>query len=94
MTWKVRQKVLAGAARGGSSAKARGRAVVSSHLQTIRLPLSGGAEQGTCAKHHVGKLSALQGTAQTELSASCERQARARAVSVDLGLSEQLWQGR
>lgn len=56
-------KVLAAAARGGSSAKARGRTVVSSHLQTIRQPLSGGAEQGTCAKHHVGELSALQGTA-------------------------------
>lgn len=91
-------KVLAAAVRGGSSAKARGRTVVSSHLQTIRLPLSGGAEQGTCAKHHVGKLSALQGTApathKRSCSASCERQAQARTVSVDLRLSEQLWQGR
>jgi len=57
-------KVLASAEYGGSGAKARGRTVVSSHLQTIRLPLSGGGHfERTCAKHHVGKLSTLRGTA-------------------------------
>lgn len=57
-------KVLASAECGGSRAKTRGRTVVSSHLQTIRLPLSrGGQCERTCAKHHVGKLSALRGTA-------------------------------
>lgn len=57
-------KVLASVEYGGSRAKTRGRTVVSSHLQTIRLPLSrGGQCERTCAKHHVGKLSALRGTA-------------------------------
>lgn len=57
-------KVLASVEYGGSRAKTRGRTVVSSHLQTIRLPLSGGGQcERTCAKHHVGKLSALRGTA-------------------------------
>lgn len=57
-------KILASAEYSGSGAKERGRTVVSSHLQTIRLPLSrGGQYERTCAKHHVGKLSALRGTA-------------------------------
>lgn len=41
-----------------------GRPMVSAHLQTIRLPFSrgGGGCKQTCAKHHVGRLSALRGT--------------------------------
>lgn len=57
-------KVLASAECGGIGAKTPGSTVVSSHLQTTRLPLSrGGQCERTCAKHHVGKLSALRGTA-------------------------------
>lgn len=57
-------KVLASAECSGIGAKTPGRTVVSSHLQTTRLPLSrGGQCERTCAKHHVGKLSALRRTA-------------------------------